>query len=157
MSEKIKIRCAKSDDVDLLYRWTNDEQVRIQSFTSDSISYESHCVWFLRKLSDESTVIFIVEVDSVPASVVRFEIENNSSIIGISIDEKFRGKGLGSVVISKGIQEYFKMNDLPILAYIKKDNTASIRAFEKSGFKCFNLTDINGVESVVYKLKKCDQ
>ena len=154
MNEKLTIRKAESKDVDLLYNWSNDELVRKQSFTSNSIPYSTHCKWFNGKLESNRSFIFIVETDKNPVGIVRFESEEESSTIGISIDKLFRGKGLGSEMIKIGVNEYFKEKELPILASIKKDNMASIKSFEKAGFSYLRNEKINAVEGVVYQLKK---
>ncbi len=109
--------------------------------------------WFKKKIEDKSSIFFIVELNDVPVGLVRFDIENESATIGVSIDKEYRGKGLGGEIIKIGIQSYFKENDFPILASIKKENLASVRSFEKAGFHFFKNEVINGVESVVYQLK----
>jgi RimJ/RimL family protein N-acetyltransferase len=154
LTEKLTIRKAESDDVDLLYNWSNDQLVREQSFTSDVIPYDTHCDWFRNKLISNESLIFIVEMEGVPAGIVRFESDNETTSIGISIDKLFRGKGLGSETIKIGVNQYFKEKNLPILASIKKDNIPSIKSFEKAGFSYLKQQEINAVEGVVYQLKK---
>lgn len=154
MIDKLTIRKAESKDVDLLYNWSNDELVRTQSFTSEKIPYSAHCEWFTSKLESNNSLIFIVEIDSVPAGIVRFESNDETTTIGTSIDKLYRGKGLGGAIIRIGTTEYFKENYLPILAMIKKDNIASIKSFEKAGFSYFKSEEINAAEGVVYQLKK---
>ena len=136
MIEKITIRKAKKEDLDLLYRWSNEPSVRAQSFSTSEISYEEHCNWFSQKLKDVDSIIYILEVDEISASVIRFDIKDKVTI-GVSIDVDFRGKGLGSSFLRIGVEEYFKANSSPILAYIKKSNIASIKSFEKAGFSFF--------------------
>lgn len=157
MTNKLEIRKAVAADVDLLYRWTNDELVRKHSFSSDIIPYESHCEWYQKKINDENSLFFIVEENKSPAGLVRFDIDNGSATIGVSIDKNFRGKGLGNKIISLGVHTYFSENDFPILAAIKNENIASIKSFEKAGFSFFKNDVINGVESVVYQLIKNDE
>lgn len=154
MKDKLNIRDIRAEDVDLLYKWTNDELVRKQSFSSEVIPYEGHCNWFQKKIKDKNSVLFIVEIDKEPVGVVRFDIVEYSATIGVSIDKEYRGKGLGSEIIKIGVLSYFKKNEFPILATIKKENLASIRSFEKAGFHFLKNELINEVESVVYQLKK---
>ena len=154
MIEELTIRKVISKDVDLLYNWSNDDLVRKQSFNSDVIPYDTHCNWFDNKLKSNESLLFIVETDKAPVGIVRFESDKENSTIGFSIDKKYRGKGLGGAIIEIGVTEYFKEKDLPILASIKKDNIASIKSFEKAGFKYFKQEEINSIEGVVYQLKK---
>ena len=53
-----------------------------------------------------------------------------------------------------GAKDYFKINELPIFASIKKENIASIKSFKKAGYNFLKEEEINGVESVVYQLKR---
>lgn len=153
MRNNLQIRKANLSDVDLIYKWTNDELVRKQSFSSEEIPYESHCEWFRKKIEDKNSLFFIIGLDNIPVGVVRFDVNDEGSTIGISIDKEFRGKGLGNGIIKIGVQSYFKENEFPILASIKKTNGASIKSFEKAGFYYLKEEVINGVESVVYQLK----
>ena len=76
--ETLEIRNANIKDVDLLFRWSNDELVRKQSFVSDTIPYEGHCSWYNAKLEDENSIMFILEINAIPAGVVRFELNEES-------------------------------------------------------------------------------
>ena len=154
MKNTLQIRKAKLTDVDLLFKWTNDELVRSQSFSSAVIPYADHCVWFQRKVEDKNSFFFIVEQDDNKVGLIRFDMNNGTATIGVSIDKEFRGKGLGAEIINLGVQSYFKENDFPILASIKKVNMASVKSFEKAGFQYFKDELLGGVDSVVYQLKK---
>lgn len=154
MVDKIKIRSVQAKDVDLLYNWSNDELVRAQSFSSEEIPYESHCKWFEQKLKDTKAILLIIEVEGVSAGIVRFDEKEDQVIIGVSIDGQFRGKGLGSEFIKVGVAEFFKSSALTILASIKKENVASVKSFQKAGFSFLKEEEINGVESLIYKIEK---
>lgn len=103
MVDVLKIRSARAEDVDLLYKWSNDELVRAQSFSSEVIPYETHCNWFKQKLVDAKSTLLIIEIDEVPAGIVRFDEKEDGAVIGVSIDKDFRGKGLGSKFIKVGV------------------------------------------------------
>jgi L-amino acid N-acyltransferase YncA len=55
----------------------------------------------------------------------------------VMLNPVFLGKGIGSKVIKLGIKKFImeKKPGMQIIAEIKKDNVASIKAFEKAGFK----------------------
>jgi UDP-2,4-diacetamido-2,4,6-trideoxy-beta-L-altropyranose hydrolase len=154
LATKLHIRQAQLTDVDLVFAWSNDQLVRDQSFHSDVISYVPHCEWFKNKLADKNALIYIVEADGKPASILRIDVKTNNAVIGVVIGKEFRGKGLGSISINKGVAEYFKVNSLPILASIKKQNIASIKSFEKAGFSYLRDEKINQIDSVVYQVIK---
>jgi UDP-2,4-diacetamido-2,4,6-trideoxy-beta-L-altropyranose hydrolase len=154
LATKLHIRQAKLTDIDLIFEWSNDQLVREQSFHSDVISYVPHCEWFKNKLTDKTALIYIVEADGEPASMLRIDVKTNNAVIGVVIGKEFRGEGLASISISKGVAEYFKSNSLPILASIKKQNIASIKAFKKAGFSYLRDEKINQIDSVVYQMIK---
>tara|TARA_B100000809_G_C15136014_1_gene530600 strand:+ start:311 stop:784 length:474 start_codon:yes stop_codon:yes gene_type:complete len=154
LKNNLQIRKASLSDVDLLFRWTNDELVRAQSFSSTVIPYADHCTWFQRKVEDENSFFFIIEQEDREVGLVRFDINDGAATIGVSVDKEFRGKGLGAEIINLGVLSYFKENDFPILASIKKVNMASVKSFKKAGFQYFKDELLGGVDSVVYQLKK---
>jgi len=154
MLYNLAIRRALPGDVKLLYKWSNDSLVRSQSFNSNEISFETHCKWFEGKLKDEQALIYIVEADAIPAALVRFDMTEKNTVIGIAVSEDYRGKGLGTKAIKTGLKEYFRTHDLPVMASIKKDNIASIKSFQKAGFVFLKDEVINGIESKVYQIEK---
>lgn len=150
----LKTRTCISNDKDLLYDWSNDKLVRNQSFNSHKITKEGHEKWFSNKLENKNSLLLINEFDNKPAGLVRFEIEESNSVIGILIDSDHRGKGLSSLMLMKSSSKYFELFEKPIFAYIKESNMPSIRAFEKAEFKFLKNTIINEIPTLVYKLDK---
>ena len=43
---EIRMRKANENDVDTYFRWTNDEEVRRNSFNTTQINYDNHVAWF---------------------------------------------------------------------------------------------------------------
>lgn len=156
LAKQLNIRRAQLSDVDLIFELSNDALSREQSFNSAAIVYESHCDWFKNKLKDESCFAYIIEFENEVVSFVRIEINCHDAVIGIVINKKFRGKGLGSACIRIGLAEYFNAHDFPVLAFIKNQNMASIKAFEKAGFCFLRNEKINEIDSAVYKINKKD-
>ncbi|MEZ4820517.1 MAG: GNAT family N-acetyltransferase [Bdellovibrionota bacterium] len=54
--------------------------------------------------------------------------------IDVNLDRKYRGKGLGSLIINNYASLIFKLGATKLIAEVKKINTASIKAFENAGF-----------------------
>ena len=150
---KIKIRKVNIGDKDLVYNWANDKLVREQSFFTAPISYDVHCKWFKNQLHDKNHLFFIITINNMNAGIVRFKIKLKSSAIGLSISKEFRGKNLGTKFIKIATNEYFKSNELPILAHIKKNNIASIKIFERASFVYLKEELIEGNESFTYILE----
>ena len=57
-------RCTYSD-MDIIYKWINDDEVRNNSFNSDYIEYETHVKWFNEKSVDKSIEPFIKEEENI--------------------------------------------------------------------------------------------
>ncbi len=146
----IKLRKAISKDMMLLYQWANDPQVREQSFNMDKIPLETHQKWFENKLNDCDALLFIAEINEQPIGLLRFDMEDNHAVIGISLDKTFRGKGLSAHLLNLATDKYFEKHSKPVYAYIKKKNLASIQAFKKAGFDYKKEVIMNGFESVLY-------
>jgi len=150
----IKLRKADLNDLQLYFDWANDDLVRANSFYSDQINFENHVKWFNSKINSTNSLLFIFENNNVPVGQVRFEIEKTNSIIGISIDKNFRGKGLGVKMLKISTNEFFKLFNLPVYAYIRLDNQSSKNIFLKAQFTYSENDTVNGVLCEKFELKK---
>jgi RimJ/RimL family protein N-acetyltransferase len=137
----IHYRFAQPADAQLYFDWANDPDTRRQSFNSALISLETHVAWFTRKLADSDALLLVFENEADKAvGQVRFERTPvadmpDEIIIGISVDASQRGKGLASQLIAQGCAVCReKWGAVTIHAYIKPENQASVRAFERAGF-----------------------
>ena len=148
---EVQSRPARPTDVRLYFEWANDPQTRQQSFNAEPISWENHEAWFARKMADPNALLLVFDTDdNVPVGQVRFEKQANGEvIIGVSVDKDFRGRGLASVLIREACTDCrVKWGNVPVTAYIKPENVASVRAFGKAGFGGLHQSSKFGVESV---------
>ncbi len=135
--KNLYLRKADESDIDAVYLLSNDVTVRAQSFNQEKIEYENHVRWFRNKLIDENCLFLICTLGNTFAGQVRYQVEGDKAIIGISIESKFRGFGLGEQMLvhsRKMFQENFPKVSA-IIAHVKHDNPASGRMFEKAGYK----------------------
>lgn len=131
MSE-YKLVKASEDNCELLYKWTNEEEVRKNSFNTDKINYEDHVKWFMGKLNSLEIFIYIFKKNEEPIGVMRLEkIDEESMLINFSIDCKYRGLGYATKLL-KLIKVQFE--EYILVGKVKKDNIGSIKAFRKSGY-----------------------
>ncbi len=132
----VNFRFATLSDADLYYKWANDSIVRQNSFNTSEISYEQHINWFTNKLNSTDCFFYLfLNEENMPVGQVRIDKSNNEIIIGISIDENHRGKGLGLQLLNQASNDYLhKFPKSEIIAYIKEENIASINQFSKAGF-----------------------
>lgn len=136
MSEiQINFREVIYEDIWLLYNWSNDPISRKMSFNSEPISQEEHQQWFVAVMENPNIVILIAEVDHKPIGFVRFNISDVDAVISIAIDHSQRGKGWAIPMINESIHYIQKIKNIKnIYAYIKEENTPSIRTFVNAKF-----------------------
>lgn len=149
---QLTYRRAQENDVMLVFNWANDKLSRANSYFTEPIALETHKNWFAKKLQDKNCIIFIAEMNSVPAGMVRYEIANEHTVVGILLDENFRGKGIAVNLLKDTAPLYFKDSLKPVHAYIKHSNSASVRSFERAGYKKLRAEVVQGAESFVYEL-----
>lgn len=135
--DKLYLRIADENDMDLLFQWANDPDVRKNSFHQEPISYETHKRWFAEHLKDVSEIQYILMEGTDPAGQIRFSVRGDEAEIGYSIDSEKRGRGYGEKMILLATE---KMRaDHPevkrFTAKVKPDNPASARCFHKTGFR----------------------
>jgi len=132
----ILLRFAQQEDSDIVLRWRNDEQTRLNSFSTDLITKEEHETWFAKSLRNPRCNIFIaVQEDGSRLGVVRFDRRDKSAEISITVAPSCRGKGIGKQIIKRACVEYFQNFDCDnIIAKIKKTNVPSLKIFHDLGF-----------------------
>ena len=95
----VYLRDAMQQDVDILFMWANDTDVRKNSFKSDTISYEDHVKWFKRIMEEDRVLQFIMMDDETPVGQIRLNLKDEEAEIGYSIASEFRGKGYGHRIL----------------------------------------------------------
>ena len=130
------LREANIDDSRLVWEWANDSQTRSASFKSESIAWIEHEKWFKSRLTDPQSLFLIAEDElGKPVGQVRFQNEGCEGTISVSIAPDRRGQGYGWRVIQLGSRLASRTCQLSTLhAFIKPDNTASLRSFSKAGY-----------------------
>ncbi len=128
-------RLASENDIDLTFAWATDALVRANSYSSNTITLEGHHEWFIRKLEDDEALFLIMEVDATAVGLVRFERNDTHFVIGITVAPDQRGKGYATKMLIEGLREYALKWSMPVYAYIKTENVASVKAFQRAGFE----------------------
>ena len=140
----LSLRKVKPADVDLLYEWANDSEVRKNAFHTESIPYENHVKWFAKMLEDPSVYQYILYQRELPIGQIRLNVEGGEALIDYGISAEYRGKGFGSKLLEL-VREQIATdkisNVIKLIGQVKYENQASARAFEKSGFTKREMTD----------------
>lgn len=148
---EIELKPASENDLMCLFELSNDDLVRKNSFQSNKINLEDHKKWFIGKLNNKNSLILKATAADEFVGQVRFDF-GKENVMGVSIAKDFRGRGLGSILIKKGL-DYIKTNKKNIsniIACIKEDNISSIRSFEKAGFILDDRIEISGIKAFKY-------
>lgn len=153
-AEQLQFRFAKEPDTDLYFKWANDKTVRENSYNTNAVVYEDHVKWFKSKLeSPDCSFYLFFDTANAPVGQVRIDKSKNEVVIGISIDEAFRGKSMGITMLEKATNDYLQKHPAAtIVAYIKVENKASYSIFKKAGFANEEIVMEQGIKS--YKLYK---
>lgn len=131
------LREANADDADRLYSWRNEAAVRENSFNTEVVGLETHRRWLDAKLgARRETRIWILIEDAVPVGQVRYDKRGAVAEISFSIDSRFRGRGLGAAILRMSApRACHELTVREVRGLVKPHNIASIRAFERAGFR----------------------
>jgi RimJ/RimL family protein N-acetyltransferase len=129
----IFLRPVNKGDIELLFEWANDSEVREMSVNSEGILWKDHLSWFNKKINDAGARIFILTDGEQKFGQIRFDKSAEGWLVDYSIGREFRKKGLGREIIRLGIEE---MQSEKLIAFVKPKNISSINVFEKQGFTC---------------------
>lgn len=134
MEGNLKLRKALFSDLELFFSWVNESSVRENALKRTEIQLDDHIVWFNKAI--EEKILLVLEINSVPIGQIRFEFDNDGSLIlDYSIDVSYRGKGFGRKIIAMGIDFLLNSRWEGVLkAYVKPENSASNNVFSKLKF-----------------------
>jgi UDP-2,4-diacetamido-2,4,6-trideoxy-beta-L-altropyranose hydrolase len=132
----LELRPAQPEDVMILYHWANDPTVRENSFTQSAIPLEVHKIWYENKIKDPACLFLVARVQGMPAGMIRYDLKEGQGVISYLIDQEFRGKSLGAILLQKG-EEALK-NQHPetgtLIGQVQETNLASVISFQKSHY-----------------------
>ena len=134
---KVYLRIVKEEDIDLLFSWANDPEVRKNAFHTESIPYEAHQKWFAKLLQDNTRLQYIFMVDDEPAGQIRFSLAEDKAVIDYSIAPKMRGRGYGKIMLNLAHEEICKNHPSirTLIGQVKSGNQASEKCFAACGYE----------------------
>mgnify|MGYP002637924289 CR=1 FL=1 len=146
----IALRAANTDDCDLLFNWVNQpDSLRNKSRTTGPIPYNAHTEWYSQALHNSQYYLWIIEENREAAGQMRFSPQPEGFEVDIYIAGAFRKRNLAVTALSMGVREVCGAHaGKTLIAYIKEDNLASRKLFERAGFSL--LQDANPLK--VYRL-----
>lgn len=141
--ETVSLRIITEGDVQNLWQWINDPEVKKHIRNPDNIYfYEDEVEWYqnLRKRKDTNRVFIIQKnEDSTPVGVIGVHFIdriNGHAEVGYFVGQQFWSKGYGTEALSL-ILKYSRdiLNLRKVYAFTHSINGASARLMEKNGFK----------------------
>jgi len=136
INDHIKFIDAKSDDLNITFKWANDPKIRMYAINKSSITEEEHKAWFLNKISSQTCYFFIIEYKSDKIGSFRLDLkEDGVAWISYLLDPSYHGLGLGRKILEKGIEKAEGYPKIQILkAHVFIDNQVSKYLFSDIGF-----------------------
>lgn len=144
-SGKLRLRPANEGDEWLYLHWANDPEVRRQSLNSATIDPCKHEQWFVAKLADHDSRLFVMLADELPVGQIRFDRLGQEAVIDYSLDEQFRGRGWGRELVLLGMRTMLKEGPVAFRADVKGSNAASGAVFRRLGFHEMAAPESTGV------------
>ncbi len=130
----IKVRPAQLNDAQRIWEIRNEPESRAVAASQEIIPLSQHVAWFNSKyFANKGSVCFVAEVDQNIVGYSRFDLDENRYINSIAIASSMHGKGIGTLLLRQSIEQL--QTPKPIHAKVRKHNIASIKMFERSGFK----------------------
>ncbi len=132
----VTLRVAGASDEERLFDWTNDPVARAMSTSSAVVPWEDHRRWFASVTRDPLRLLWIGERSGEPVAMVRLDLgEGGEAMISVSVAPEARGRGLGKAAIRAALRHASTDPRIRVvLAQIRPQNAASLRAFEAAGF-----------------------
>jgi RimJ/RimL family protein N-acetyltransferase len=133
----VRLRLASEDDEARLLRWRNEPETRRASFSAARVSATEHARWFRNALADPDCLIFVIEVEGNPSGQVRLtKFSPDEAEIHIGLTRSAHGQGIGRGALRSAVLKGCeRLRVDTIVARVREDNEASLRAFEAAGFR----------------------
>ena len=119
----------------MYFDWRNDLLMRRNSFNQRRVHLSAHRSWFNKKLEDPRCFMYVLMKGKKPVGQVRFDLKGKAATIDVSVAKEQRGKSYGSGGIRLACRYLLRRPFVnKIIAYVKKENIASQKAFLNAGF-----------------------
>lgn len=136
--DNLTLSVAIAEDVDLTYKWAKDKTIRKYSFATHEITFDEHAKWFLSKVNSEDNYYFIALLNGDNIGSIRFDLKEGGAIISYLLDPLYHQKGLGGILLKKGLEFLISMNNANVnfvKGYVMAENISSIKTFVALGYE----------------------
>lgn len=130
----ITVRLAQPKDVQRIWEIRNETASLAVAANPEAIPLAQHIAWFNNKyFANKGSVCFVAEIDKKVVGYCRFDLDNGKFLNSIAIASSMHGKGIGTLLLKQSIDQL--TSPIPIHAEVRKFNAASVKIFERVGFK----------------------
>lgn len=89
-----------------------------------------------KKLQSKYVSWFIAFKAGEPVGTCAAEIKNGRPLIAaLGVAPHAQGKGIGTFLVARTVNECIKYDRYPIWVYVKENNPAAVRVYRKAGFR----------------------
>lgn len=132
----VSLRSATHHDAKCIFNWQTHPSTRLYFRHANPPAWEEHVQWLNKRLSSDRSIISIIMYDGQPVGLIRLDIpessqQNNTYVISILLDPNHKQKGFARQALK---MLFVERPHTEFIAEIHKDNSASIKLFEQSGF-----------------------
>jgi RimJ/RimL family protein N-acetyltransferase len=127
----LRLRRATDADARRLWEWRTDPTTRANSLSAGPADWDEHVSWLTGSLASDIRLLYIAEHDGRAVGQVRLDRVTDGWEVSITVAPDARGSGHGVAMLRAVDADV----DDRIIARIKRGNTASIRCFEKAGYR----------------------
>lgn len=139
----LELRPARMDDAGLLLAWRNDPDTIRNSFSGVAVAPSDHRNWLTQRLRDPASRIYVATMDGAPMGMARLDVRDvGVAGVSVAVDPAMRGRRLGTALLSTLVGAMAEDQQVTTLvAHVKPENTASVRAFSAAGFSEVDRSD----------------
>jgi UDP-2,4-diacetamido-2,4,6-trideoxy-beta-L-altropyranose hydrolase len=138
IQQQVSFIKAGAEHLHTTFEWASDATVRAFSFNQGPISFEEHQNWYLKKIEQLNCIYLLGKWGDDIVGSLRFDITGNDALISYLVSPEYHGKGLGRILLAKGL-DYLAKNSNAIATatgFVLQQNIASVKTFERLGFSC---------------------
>lgn len=141
-------------DVKGIFELSNRPSVRQASFNRAPITWSEHRTWFEKTRREPLCGFYVMEIDGALAGQIRFCSEGTLATVSISVDPRYRGRGVGASLYRQALTAFRALHPVnEVVAKIRKENTESAAFFKRLGFAFHSFEWIDGQEAIVMRSK----
>ena len=134
----LTLRPATLDDAEVTWEWANDPVTRQASFDSSDIPWPDHRRWFEGSLSSSTRQLWLAQRDDLgPCGLLRLDALEDApgaAVVSINVAPHARGQGVGKQSLRALSRAAHQAGFSQLIAWIRPDNGASVRAFQAVGY-----------------------